>query len=172
MIAPEPEPEPAALTEDEAIAHYLSADERKEGEVLSAVQRLYRMTVAEKLIAALKGTQEERSLLIRDPNRLVYSAVLSSPKVTDAEVESFAAMKNVSDHVLRQISMRREWVKRPAVMRNLVSNPRTPVDVALRFIPYLLPKEVKTLSVDRNVSEPIRRAAQRFVRSPQPTAPR
>src|SRR4029077_21188312 len=98
----EPEPEPVAeaeippdavLTEDEAMVRYLSDDERKQTEKVSAVQKLYRLTTKDKIITALQGTREERTILVRDPNRIVAMAVLGSPKLTDAEVESFAAMK-------------------------------------------------------------------------------
>jgi len=124
------------------------------------------MTVFEKMITAVKGTQVERSLLIRDPNRLVYAAVLSSPKLTDAEVDAASAMKNVSDQVLRHIGNRRDWVKRPVVMHNLVRNPRTPLEVALPLVSGLAQRDLRALAVDKNVSEAIRRAAQRFLRGP------
>src|SRR5262249_56564015 len=117
--------EAAAISEDEAVVRYLTEDERKETEKLSAVQRLYRVNTAEKVIAALKGTREERAVLVRDPNRIVATAVLGSPKVTDAEIDSFAAMKNVSDVILRQIGTNKEWTKRYSVVSNLVRNPRT-----------------------------------------------
>ena len=122
--APEPETAPEvemsadpSLTEDEAMVRYLSDEERKETEKVSAVQKLYRLNTAEKTIAALKGSREERAILVRDPNRIVAAAVLSSPKVTDGEIEAFAAMKNVSDQVLRTIGhdkemdqeVQREW---------------------------------------------------------------
>ena len=42
-------------------------------------------------------------MLVRDRNRLVASAVLSSPKLTESEVEAFTKMGNVSEDVLRVI---------------------------------------------------------------------
>ena len=45
-------------------------------------KRLGDMTVPEKVKCAMKGTREMRAVLIRDPNRMVASAVLSCPKVT------------------------------------------------------------------------------------------
>jgi hypothetical protein len=168
--APPPPPpvdelfEDLPISEDEAIVRYLSEAERAQTEKLSAVQKIYRLDTAEKLITALKGTREERAILVRDPNRIVAAGVLGSPKVTDAEIESFASMKNVSDAVLRSIGNHREWTKRYGVIANLVRNPRTPLAISLGMVSRLNPRDMKSLAVDRNVPEAIRKQAQRFVR--------
>lgn len=170
--APAPSPSDLApiadvvLSEAEAMVRYLSDEERKETDKVSAVQKIYRLNTAEKLITALKGNREERTILIRDPNRLVATAVLGSPRLTEAEVESFSAMKNVSDEILRQIGNHREWVKRYVVVNNLVRNPRTPIGVSLTLVSRLNPKDIKSLAVDRNVPEPVRKHAQKFVKGP------
>ena len=153
---PEEEPPPPA-TDAEAVARYL-ADE------VSAVQRLYRQNTAQKMISALKGTREDRAILVRDPNRLVSSAVLGSPKLTDAEVESFAGMKSLSDEVLRRIGNHKEWMKSYGVVSNLVKNPRTPLAISLGLVSRLNPRDIKSLTVDRNVPEVIRKQAQKFVK--------
>jgi len=173
--APEPEPEPesdiappggAFLTEEEAVVTYLSEEERQQAEKVSTIQKIYRLNTAEKLITALKGSREERAILIRDPNRLVSMGVLGSPKITEAEIESFSAMKNVSDQVLREIGNHREWTKRYAVINNLVRNPRTPLGLALNLVPRLGPRDVKSIAFDRNVPEPVRKIAQKFAKGP------
>ena len=169
----EPAAEPAAPLEEapppqsegEAVAHYLSEDERKDEEKISAVSRIYRMSAAEKVVLALKGDREERAILIRDPNRLVCAAVLGSPRLTDAEIEGISAMKNVSDEVLRRIGHNREWMKRYQVASNLVKNPRTPLGISLGLVSRLTPRDMKALSIDRNVPEAIRKSAQRFVKA-------
>jgi hypothetical protein len=155
------------LTEEEAVARLLTADERQQGEKVSTVQKIYRMDAKDKMITALKGTREERAILVRDPNRIVSSAVLGSPKLTDAEVEAFSAMKNISDQVLRQIGNNKDWTKRYGVVSNLVRNPRTPIGIALTFVPRLNPRDIKNLAFDRNVSEAVRKHAQKFVKAVQ-----
>jgi hypothetical protein len=176
--APAPEPEPApeaeevvlqeAVSEEEFIVRTLSDEERKATEKVSAVQKIYRLDVKDKLMTALKGTREERSILIRDPNRLVSAAVLGSPKMTDSEIEAISAMKNVSAEILRTIGSHREWTKKYTVISNLVRNPRTPVGLALGMVPRLMPREIKSIAVDRNVPEPVRKQAQKFLKSQQP----
>jgi hypothetical protein len=166
--AEEPPPEPieeAPLSEDDAMVRYLSEDERREKEKVSAVQRLYRLNTADKVITALKGTREERAILVRDPNRIVATAVLGSPRITDSEIEAFAAMKSVSHDILRAIGTHREWAKRYGVVSSLVRNPRTPVGIALTMVSRLNPRDMKAVAVDRNVPEVIRNHAQRFIKS-------
>lgn len=173
--APPPEleaPEPPPPTSDgEAVARYLTEEEQQETEKVSAVQRLYRLNTADKVVTALKGGREERAILVRDPNRIVSTAVLGSPRVTDSEIEAFAAMKNVSDEILRQIGTHREWMKRYGVVSNLVRNPRTPLAISLGMVARLNPRDLKNISVDRNVPEVIRKQAQKFVKGPQQQGP-
>ncbi len=174
---PAPEPPPLApedvvslaaptMTEAEALAAYLGAEERQEPEKVSAIQKIFRMNAAEKLQAAIKGNRQDRALLVRDPNRLVWAAVLGSPSVTDAEIESFSAMRNISDQALRRIGSDREWTKKYAVVANLVKNPRTPIGVSMNLVARLTPRDLKAVVVDKNVPEAIRKHAEKFVRGP------
>jgi hypothetical protein len=156
------------MTEDEAIVKYLSEEERQQTEKVSAVQKIYRLNTAEKIITALKGSREERAILIRDPNRIVSTAVLGSPRITEAEIESISGMKSVSDEILRTIGNHREWTKRYTVLNNLVRNPRTPIGIALSMVPRLNPRDIKGIAVDRNVPEPVRKQAQKFVKGEGP----
>ena len=167
--AAEPEaPEEAPPTTDsEAIVRYLTDEEQGQEERVSAVQRLYRLNTAEKVVTALKGNREERAVLVRDPNRIVATAVLGSPRLSDAEVESFAAMKNVSGEVLRIIGANKDWSKRYGVISSLVRNPRTPLAISLGMVARLNPRDLKSISVDKNVPEVIRKQAQRFVKGPE-----
>jgi hypothetical protein len=158
------EGEGEVLTEEQAIARYLTADERQHEERVSAVQMVYRMNAAQKVIAALKESREVRAILVRDPNRIVSSAVLGSPKLTEPEIESFSGMRGVSTEVLRAIASNKDWTKRYGVIANLVKNPRSPLPIALNLIPRLNPRDLKTISVDRNVPEAIRKHAAKFIR--------
>lgn len=169
--APAEEPAPVEevaeepiLTEDEALARYLTEAERGEQDKVGAVQKVFRLNTAQKVILALKGTREERTILVRDPNRIVSSAVLGSPKLSEAEIEAFAAMRNISQDVLRQVGNHREWTKRYTVLASLVKNPRTPVGVSMSLVSRMNPRDMRGLTTDRNVPEVIRKHAQKFVR--------
>ncbi|MCI0656449.1 MAG: hypothetical protein L0170_05190, partial [Acidobacteria bacterium] len=125
-------------------------------------QRIVRMSVAEKIQAALKGNSEERSILIRDPSRLVASSVLKSPKLSEQEIESFAKLRNVQEEVLRIIGNHREWAKAYSVAHALARNPRTPTGISLTMLNRLVIRDLKNLGIDKNIPEVIRRSAKRL----------
>lgn len=133
-----------------------------EGARKGTAQRLALMTVAQRMKVAMQGTREERGLLIRDPNRLVAASVLSSPKLTDSEVEAIARMTNVSDEVLRTVGTTRTWIKNYNVMSSLARNAKTPIAVSLGLLARLNERDIKMLSADRNVPEPVRVAARKM----------
>lgn len=134
-----------------------------DAERASLVQRLAAMTVPEKVRAAMKGTREMRAVLIRDPNKLVALSVLSCPKVTESEIEAFARMGSVNEEVLRTIGQTRAWIKNYNVVHALVKNAKTPVALSLNLLNRLNEGDVRRLSSDRNVPEPLRIAARRKV---------
>ena len=140
-----------------------SFGEMGEDERLSTIQRVSRMTISERVQTALKGNREERIILIRDANRIVASAVLDSPKLTDSEVEAIALMKNVSQEVLRVVGTKREFAKNYIVIHNLVKNARTPIATTLGLISRILTNDLRALSRNKNVPEVLRKTAQRQV---------
>lgn len=134
-----------------------------EEEKLSVLQRLSAMTVPEKVKAAMKGSREMRSVLIRDPNKLVALAVLSSPKMTEMEIEGIARMGSVGEDVLRTIAQSRNWTKSYAVVLALVKNAKTPLAFSLHLLNRLTEKDLKQLSTNRNIPETLRVAARRKI---------
>ncbi len=139
------------------------------GEVAEAEQAeadprvLSTLPVIDRMKLAMRGTREQRSQLIRDSNKLVAVAVLSSPKLNDAEIEGFARMANLTEDVLRIIATNRGWVKNYNVVAALTRNPKTPTAIAMNFLQRLNERDLKMLSMDRNVGEPVRLAARKFV---------
>ena len=126
---------------------------------LSTLFRLARLTVGERVQVAMKGSREERFILIRDGAKVVALAVLESPKLTESEIEFFAALRNVHEVVLRSIAMKRKFVKMYGVVKALVNNPRTPLDVTLPLLNHLLLNDVRSLSTNKNVPDTIRKMA-------------
>ncbi len=129
----------------------------------SAMQRLAEMNVPQKMARATKGTREERAILIRDPNKLIAVAVLSSPKLTDSEVEAIAKMSSVSDEILRIISHNRNWMKSYVVVSALARNPKTPLAVSMNLLSRLNEKDLRTLSTNRNIPEVLRTTARKKI---------
>ncbi len=126
------------------------------------LEKLAKMTVPQKRQQAMFGNREIRAILVRDNNREVAKSVLRSPKLTESEVESFAAMRNVSDDVLREIGNSREWTRCYAVVHSLVKNPKTPPMIAQRMLGRLHTKDLALIGRDRGIPEAVRRNAQRM----------
>jgi hypothetical protein len=131
---------------------------------LTLAQKVAHMNVVQRLTLALKGGREERMLLIRDPNKLVQRCVLQSPRLTDLEVESFAAMTNLSEEVFRTISLTRNFMKNYTIVRNLINNPKTPLDISLHLLPRLNATDLKLLTTNKNVPETLRSMALKLHR--------
>jgi len=142
----------------------------QEAERGSALQKISKLDVKGRIQLAMKGSKEERSILIRDGTKLVALAVLESGKITDGEVEKFASQKNVLEAVLRQIPMKRRFAKNYNVVRNLVANPRTPIDVSLGLIKNLLVSDLRNLSSNKEVSETIRKLALKMFKTKSDTS--
>lgn len=145
---PGPDPEPEG-----------DGDEHRE----STLQKIASLTVAQRIALAMKGTREERAILIRDPNKIVGVAVLSSPKLTETEVESIAKMASISDELLRIIANTRAWVKNYGVVLALTKNPKTPLALSMNLLPRLNDRDVRMLSQDRNVPDVLRITARKKV---------
>ncbi len=128
------------------------------------IEKINRMSVVQKIKAALTGNMETRSLLVRDTNKIISRAVLQSPKISDQEAESYAAAKNVSEEVLRLIATNRRYMKNYAVMRALINNPRAPIDVTMPLIGRMNDRDLKGLSSNRNVPEVIRSMAIKSIK--------
>ena len=137
----------------------VNPEDEKRGSVL---QKIGKLDIKGRIQLAMKGTKEERSLLIRDGTKIVALAVLDSPKISDGEVEKFASQKNVLEAVLRAIPMKRRFAKNYAVVRNLVFNPRTPLDVSLGLMKNLLVQDLRNLSGNKEVAETVRKLALRM----------
>jgi hypothetical protein len=136
----------------------------------NALQKISHLDVKGRIQLALKGNKEERSLLIRDGTKVVALAVLEAPKLSDGEVEKFASQKNVLESVLRQIPLKRRFMKNYKVVRNLVANPRTPLDLGLGLMKHLLATDLKNISANKDVSETVRKLALKMYKQKEEQA--
>ena len=153
------EPEPV-----EAFVEALEAAEPDKAKRETLLQKLSRLRVVERVQLALKGGRGERLLLIRDPCKVVQRAVLQSPQLSEQEVESFANMASLTDETLRLIANNRKFRKNYAILRGLMFNPKTPLEVTLHLLPHVKPLDLKFLSTNKNVADTLRTAATRLQR--------
>lgn len=165
----ETRPQPVADSSALLAAAALAAQPRVKAEPadtqrLTALQRIARMNAAQRVLTAFTGGRDERMILIRDGARVVQNAVLASPKLTEPEVETFAAAKNVSENVLREIARNRRFMKNYNVGRNLVNNAKCPLDLSLTLVKNLMVYDLKSLRFNKAVPETIRRVATELYR--------
>ncbi|WP_243285883.1 hypothetical protein [Geothrix terrae] len=138
-------------------------DDQGQEIVLTLSQRVARLRTNQKIMLAIKGGKEERTILIREANRLIQVNVMRNGRITEGEVAYIAQMRTVNDEVLRIIAGNREWMKKYTITKALVLNPRTPLPLAMTHFKRLLESDMKLLMKDRNVAELLRREAKRFL---------
>lgn len=144
------------------LGEFKSEDMDLPSERISTINRIMRMGMKDRTRLAMKGDREARNILIRDPNRIVAQAVMGNPRITEHEVEKIAAMRTVTEDILRQIAASRQWSRCYSIVHNLARNPRTPIANVLNILSRLQLKDLTSLSKNRNVSDAIRRQAMRI----------
>ena len=148
------------------VQRVIEGEQRERGEVsaerVSLIRRIMFMNTKDRMKLAMKGDREARSILIRDSNKVVCSAVVKNPRVTEQEVENIASMRTVADEVLRLIALNRSWARSYPIIHNLARNPRTPIPTVMNILPRIRTKDLTTLAQNRNVSEAVRRQAYRL----------
>lgn len=139
-----------------------SEEEEIPGERISMLNRIMKMGVKDRVKLGMKGDREARNILIRDPNRLVSSAVVNNPRISEKEVEMIASMRSISEEILRQIASNRQWARSYTIMHSLAKNPRTPIANSISIMSRLQLRDLVALSKNRNVSDAVRRQAERL----------
>lgn len=151
------------------VQRVIENERRERGEVsperVSLIRRIMFMNVKDRMKLAMKGDREARGILIRDSNKIVCSAVVKNPRITEQEIENISSMRTVADEVLRLIAMNRSWARQYPIIHNLARNPRTPIPTALNIMPRIRTKDLQALTQNRNVSEMVRRQAYRLAKA-------
>ncbi len=138
--------------------------EKIQQQAKTTLQRINLMGISERVRLALTGNKTERLVLIKDPNRLVQTAVLDSPKMADDEVLIHVRNLSLPGEIIGKIATNREWTKNYTIILALVANPKTPVNRAISFVKQLHDRDLKLLSRDRNISPVIRVVAENLVK--------
>lgn len=141
----------------------LKEETAEDGKELNISQRIARMTVGEKIKFAMKGDKEARTILIKDPNREVFMSVLGNPGIKENEVEMIAKNTGTNADILRAIARNREWVSNRNIMLSLVMNPKTPVEISVRFLPRLMKRDLEFIVKSRALPMAVRTNARRLV---------
>jgi len=126
-------------------------------------QKILKMTVPEKIHLAMLGNREARNFLIHDRNKIISMAVLRSPKISNSEILNFAQQKNTPDDIVQTISKNRIWMRNYLIKLAIVSNPKTPLSVAIKFLDHLHDKDLQALYRSKNVPSVLAQAAGRVL---------
>lgn len=156
---------PVSITTRHASAE---AEVERVRQVENLFQKVGRMTVGEKILLAMKGGKEVRSILVKDTSKEVVKKVLENPRITDSEIELLTKSRSVSEEVLRTISKKKEWMKNYTIMSGLVSNPKTPAGIAVPFVKFLTSKDLDLIEKNKNVSQAVRVTAKKLLKARRP----
>jgi len=129
-----------------------------------ALNKLSTLPVNAKIRLATLGSSMHRAILIKDSNRLVALAAISSPAVSDTEASRFAANRSLSEDVIRYICQKREWHKNYTVKVSLAFNPKAPLAFTMRLINHLRISDLKQLAMSRNIPSALTQQAKRLVK--------
>ncbi len=147
----------------EAKAAFAAASPAEEKESTDIRSQIQGMTLPQKIKLAMLGSSVVRGLLIFDPNKMIQEFVLKNPRLTQPEVEGFLRSTTISDSVLRLVASSKEWMKHYTHKYLLVANPKTPGDIALRWISYLNATDIKRLAKSKSVPNLVATQAQRML---------
>lgn len=173
QLIPEADEEP--LPSDAAFAKALAQDadedavqrddvdgtEETKEEFVPLLNQIRNMNTGEKIRMALLGNAAARSILVRDPNRVVAMAAISSPTMSENEAKNAAQSREVSEDVLRYIGRKREWLRSYEIKRHLCNNPKTPLALSMTFLSHLRRNDLRALSRSRGIPSPLKQAAKR-----------
>lgn len=129
----------------------------------SLINIIKQMNIAQRVKLAILGNRDSRTILVRDPNRIVAGAVLKNSRLSDMEVINIAQSKTVDEDILREVAMARRWAKIYQVKVALVNNPKTPSHISLNLIRHLRDRELKALLWNRNLPGVVASTARRIV---------
>ena len=167
--APAPEAEVADSSDsetpeagEEATGEEAGETEEERERRMAINQRIAYMNASEKIETALKGTREERRILITDVNKSVWESVIKCPHLTDVELEGFASMRNVDPGVFRAMALKPDWMRKYGVVLKLVNNPIVPNEISMKLVKFLRMRDLRLVMNDKNLPEPVRITARKI----------
>jgi len=121
------------------------------------------MSVGERMKLAITGNREARAILINDRLSMVRRFVLRNPRITEEEIAALAKNRSIDSEILKIIARDKDWVKKYPVRLALATNPKTPLALAMHFVPTLHPRDLRFLAKSRNVPSAVNTMAKRLV---------
>lgn len=121
------------------------------------------LSVPKKIKLAMSGNKSARSVLVSDSNRLVQLGVLKNPKLSTSEIQEYVANPQVDEYILRAVANSNEWTRDYSIKRALVRNPKTPLDISLKWIRHLNTPDLKNLARSKGIPQVLSVTAKRIL---------
>ena len=130
----------------------------------SLLQKIQKLSVAQRIQLALRGGREIRNILAKDTNKEVSLSVLENAKITETEIEMIAKNRFSLEEALRRISKNREWMKKYPILLGLVTNPKTPPGISVALVTEVKTRDLAVIEKNKNVAEAVRAAAKKLLK--------
>lgn len=125
-------------------------------------QKISKMSIPEKIKLALKGNKSARMALIKDPNKQVSTSVLDNPKITEDEISFIAKNKSTPEHIMREIARNNTWINNYNILRDIMFNPKTPIDITMAQLGRMSVGDLEKLSKSKDIPSALKNQAQRM----------
>lgn len=122
-----------------------------------------KMSVPHKIRLATLGNAFARSILIRDPMRMVAIAAIKSPGVSDLEAAKYAGNHSLDNDVIRYIAGRREWTRLYGIKKSLIMNPKTPISESSKLIAHLRDNDIRQVAKSKGVPSAVVAQARKLI---------
>jgi hypothetical protein len=127
--------------------------------------QIRKMTIPEKIRLAQIGSQVHRTILLRDPNKLVIMAVIKSYSLTDQEMYYISQNRFLPEEAIRYVAKNKEWTKRYQIRLNLVNNPKCPLQFSMDFVKSLYLSDLKNIARSKNIPQALSTYAKKLLRT-------
>ncbi len=155
--------EEAVVEDDEEEENGDESFDVQDEEFLSKYKMAQLMGIGEKIKMALSGDKEWRAILVKDANKLVSGSVIKNPRITEAEVLALIKSGIQNDEIMRLICANKEWIKNYNIRKALISNSRTPVQNAMRYLDSMGEKDLASFAKSKNISSVVSTMAKRIL---------
>ncbi len=134
-----------------------------DGAIEAAKATVDRLSVPAKIRLAMIGNAFARSMLIRDPLRVVAMAAIKSERVTPFEAARYASNASIGEDVIKYIAQKREWTKPYNVKLALCMNPKAPAAEVARMLPHLRDRDLRNVSKSKGIPSAVAAQARKLL---------
>jgi hypothetical protein len=126
-------------------------------------ERLPELELGEKISLARTAPAGLLAVLARDDSHRVIAAVLSNPRLLEADVAAIVRREKTPVEILRVVAASERWIFRPSIREGVLTHPRTPVHSALKVLAAMPIQEIRKLLAEKPLPPVVRFGAERIL---------